>query len=155
MFNKKGWIRSDNMADKKCPFGLPITNGCKCAGSSVFNMVNIESVPEDKKEKIKTMNKRILVFYGGQQKCVFANNIMEKYGSVNCNFDDTAAGMGEFPTIEGSPLYTQTFGGMGLDGLHAAPIGFYADNLVSRNLFEGLFSLVSRLTKKLPFFKSS
>jgi hypothetical protein len=60
---------------------------------------------------------------------------------VNCDFGDAAAGLGA-PAFTGSPLYSQTFSGIGLDGLYAFPMGFYADNNESRNLFQGLFSLL-------------
>jgi len=45
-------------------------------------------------------------------------------------------------SFRGSPLYPQTFHGIGLDGLYGYPLGFYADNNESRNLFFGLFSML-------------
>jgi hypothetical protein len=66
---------------------------------------------------------------------------MENNDAVNCDFGDSAAGM-HSPAFIGSPLYAQSFAGHGLDGLYAFPLGFYTDNSASRNLFQGLFSLV-------------
>lgn len=134
------WIKSDK-GEKRCPFGLPITEGCKCAGSSVLHMCPLESIYDDKKQLVEKANKRVYIYYKTNCRCIYAVNIMENENTVNCDQDDVAAGM-QMKAIEGSPIYAQSFGGIGLDGLYAFPLGFYADNNESRNLFQGLFSLV-------------
>jgi len=136
---KCAWIRTNK--DKKCPFGLPITLGCKNAGESIAHMCPLEAVPEEKRERTALANKRVYIHGKTGQRCLYAKNIMEKQNAVNCNFSDVGEGMG-VPAFEGSPLYAQTFSGIGLDGLYAFPLGFYADNNESRNLFQGLFSLL-------------
>lgn len=139
--HKCAWIRTDKGAEKKCPFGLPITLACNNAGKSIAHMCPLEAVQEDKQERTALANKRVYIHQKTGERCLYAKNIMEKQDAVNCNFSDVGEGMGG-PALEGSPLYAQTFSGIGLDGLYAFPLGFYADNNESRNLFQGLFSLL-------------
>lgn len=136
---KCAFIRSDNK--NSCPFGLPITAACHNAGNSVSHMCPISMVEETKGEVVKTANLRVYIYYKTGDRCMYAANIMDGQNVVNCNMGDSAAGM-HSPAMSGSPLYTQNFAGVGLDGLYAYPLGFYADNNQSRNLFEGLFSLI-------------
>lgn len=142
IMKKRCWIRSDNdQGQGSCPFGLPVTEACKYAGNSVTHMCPLEMMPEEKSEPIEKANKRVYLYYKTGDRCIYASNIVDANNVVNCDFGDTAAGMNT-PAFSGSPLYPQTFSGIGLDGLYAFPLGFYADNNESRNLFQGLFSLV-------------
>lgn len=146
---KCAWIRSDKDAGEgTCPFGLPITEACKNAGNSVTHMCPLETISKEKQETIEKANKRVYLYYKTSSRCIYASAIISNHNVVNCDFGDTAAGMGS-PTFIGSPLYPQTFSGIGLDGLYAFPLGFYADNNESRNLFQGLFSLVGSETYEL------
>jgi hypothetical protein len=135
------YIRTDKDGEKRCPFGLPITAACENAGESVTHMYPLSGVPEDRQEQVEKANKRVYIHGKSGERCEYAANIMKEMGAVNCNFGDHAQGI-KPAAIEGSPLYPQTFAGIGLDGLYAFPLGFYADNNESRNLFHGLFSLV-------------
>lgn len=137
---KCAFVRSEKSGNS-CPFGLPITQACENAGNSVSRMCPLSMIEENKKELIKMANARVYVYYKTGARCLYAANIMKNQEATNCDFGDSAAGM-HAPQMMGSPLYTQTFAGVGLDGLYAYPLGFYADNNQSRNLFEGLFSLV-------------
>lgn len=137
---KTCWIRGADKA-KRCPFGLPITLACGNAGESVTHMCPLESLPEANRERVGLANRRVYIYHKSGQRCLYAVDIMEAARAVNCDFGDAAAGMGG-QAFTGSPLYTQTFSGIGLDGLYAFPMGFYADNNESRNLFQGLFSLL-------------
>jgi hypothetical protein len=139
---KQSFIRSDKLEHKsKCPFGLPITDACHHAGDSVSRMCPLEMLESEKVDLVKKTNSRVYIYYKNGQRCIYAKNIMEDHDNVNCDFGDTAQGMNT-PAISGSPIYAQTFAGVGLDGLYAFPLGFYADNNESRNLSQGLFSLV-------------
>ena len=139
---KQSFIRSDKLEhESKCPFGLPITGACHRAGESVTRMCPLDMVEEEKMDLIKKANRRVYIYYKSGERCIYAKNIMEDHGNVNCDFGDTGQGMNT-PAISGSPIYAQTFAGVGLDALYAFPLGFYADNNESRNLFQGLFSLV-------------
>jgi hypothetical protein len=137
---KDCWIRSKS-SGKRCPFGLPITLACHNAGESVTHMCPLEGLPEDKRQRVEQANRRVYLYHRSGQRCLYGVNIMDQAQAVNCDFGDVGAGMGG-ATFTGSPLYAQTFSGIGLDGLYAFPMGFYADNNESRNLFQGLFSLL-------------
>jgi len=142
MIKKKAWIRSDKeVLSRRCPFGLPITEACQYAGASVTHMCPLEAVSDRQREQVEKANQRVYIYHKDGNRCIYAANVIEKLKAVNCDFGDTAQGM-HAPAISGSPLYAQTFSGIGLDGLYAFPLGFYADNNESRNLFTGLFSLV-------------
>ena len=144
MINKKSWIKSDKESgDKQCPFGLPIIDGCKNAGSSVSRMCPLKFVSDKQKERVSKANKRVYIYYKDNEPCIYAANIIENLNSVNCNFGDTAQGM-HMKALEGSPLYAQTFG-LGTEGLYSFPLGMYGGSDESRNLFQGLFSLVGGL----------
>lgn len=145
---KCAFVRSDVNNDKKCPFGLPITTACEHAGNSVTHMCPLPMVEADKQDVIKLANARVYIYYKTGERCIYAANIIENKQSVNCDFGDTAAGM-HGPPMMGSPLYAQTFAGVGLDALYSYPLGFYADNSASRNLFEGLFSLIGSLENEI------
>ena len=139
---KTSFIRSDKQSEnKRCPFGLPITEGCHYAGASVSNMCPLEFIPEEKRDRVVKANNRVYVYYKNDCRCIYSAGIINKSQSVNCNFGDTAQGM-HMPAMSGSPIYPQTFSGGGMDGLYGYPLGFYADNNESRNLFTGLFSLI-------------
>jgi len=137
---KRCWIRGEQKG-KKCPFGLPITLACQNAGDSVTHMCPLEGVPVDKQERVMLANRRVYLYHKADQRCLYAVNVMDEAQAVNCDFGDVGQGMGG-AAFSGSPLYAQTFSGVGLDGLYAFPMGFYADNNESRNLFQGLFSLL-------------
>lgn len=139
---KCAFIRSDKDGHKRCPFGLPIDQACKNAGDSVRNMMPLEAVDEEKREKTEKANKRVYVYTRTNKRCPYAAAIVDKMDAVNCNYGDHAEGTPMTHALIGSPLYPQTFSGIGLEGLHAFPLGFYADNNTSRNLFTGIFSLV-------------
>lgn len=140
MAKKCAFIRSDEGDHKRCPFGLPIDKACKHVGDSVQNMMPLEET--DKPEKVKKANQRVYLYSRTNKTCPFAANIIDDMDSVNCNYGDHAAGAPLGTALIGSPLYPQTFSGIGMDGLYAFPMGFYADNNTSRNLFTGIFSLV-------------
>ncbi len=137
---KTCWIRGADKS-KRCPFGLPITLACNNAGDSVTHMCPLESVPEEKRERVALADRRVYLYHKTGHRCLYAVNVMDEAQAVNCDFGDVGQGM-QGPAFAGSPLYTQTFSGVGLDGLYAFPMGFYADNNESRNLFQGLFSLL-------------
>jgi hypothetical protein len=137
---KRCWIRGEDKG-KKCPFGLPIALACQHAGESVTHMCPLEALPGNKRERVALANRRVYMYHKNDQRCLYAVNVFDEAKAVNCDFGDVAQGMGG-PAFSGSALYTQTFSGVGLDGLYAFPMGYYADNNESRNLFQGLFSLL-------------
>ena len=133
-------IRDNKLRD--CQFGLPISDACKCAGDSVDRMAPLSAVKDgEHKERLKKANALVYIHHKTGKKCRFADKILEKFEKVDCDFGDTGQGQKSVP-YRGSPLYPQTFTGIGLDGLYGYPLGFYADNNESRNLFFGLFSFL-------------
>lgn len=135
--SKNAIIRGDEIT--RCPFGLPIPNACKNAGDSVSRMAPTENHKGD--EKLSKANRIIYAYYKTCKECPYADKILEAHDKVDCDFGDTAQGQ-KSTSFTGSPIYPQTFTGVGLNGMHGFPLGFYADNNESRNLFFGLFSLL-------------
>lgn len=142
---KCAFIRSNRGGENQCPFGLDIPVSCKYAGDSIKNMAPLEIVKESEHNQVKKTNKRIYLYTRTDTKCSFAAEILDNFDAVDCNYGDTAEGVGMPNALVGSPLYPQNFSGIGLDGLYAFPMGYYADNNASRNLFTGLFSLVGEV----------
>jgi len=152
---KKADIRGKRIAE--CPFGLAITKACKCTGDAVTRMIPVNGMEddqnfndavdlEDKKEDIIKDNKMVHYKHKSGKKCIYADTIMEDFDKVNCNFGDTGAGT-DTAAFTGSPLYTSMFSGHGTNGIFSFPLGYYADNNESRNLFYGLFSLLGEDTQ--------
>ena len=44
--------------------------------------------------------------------------------------------------ILGAPFYSKVYNNIGLDGIYSYPLGYYADNNISRNLYYGMYSLM-------------
>jgi len=122
-----------------CPFSLPIPAACKCAGGSVHRMAPVE---EGDKATEKA-HRLVYAYHKECRECVYADKILEKHEKVDCNYGDTGEGKKSLP-YAGSPLYPSNFVGIGLDGITGYPLGYYADNNESRNLFFGLFSYLGR-----------
>ena len=137
-FKKLAVIRDQKI--KPCPFGLPVISACQYAGDSVHKMAPLDSV-KGKQEKLNKANALVYIYHKTGKRCVFADKILENHKKVDCDFGDTGQGQPHVP-YRGSPLYPNTFSGIGLDGLYGYPLGFYADNNESRNLFFGLFSFL-------------
>jgi len=127
---------------RNCPFGLEIPEACQHAGAAIGRMAPVDIGDTDaKKSQIKKANALVYVYHKNGKRCPFADKILTEYGKVDCDFGDTGQGQKSVP-YSGSPLYPQTFSGIGLDGLYGYPLGYYADNNESRNLFFGLFSFL-------------
>ena len=126
-------IRGEGVRD--CPFGLEIPLGCSNVGEAIHRMA-----PTDGKEAIGKANRLVYAYHKSCKECPFAAKIIEG-GKVDCNFGDTAAGK-KTPAFTGSPLYPNTFSGVGLDSLYGFPLSLYSDNNEARNMFFGLFSFL-------------
>lgn len=127
---------------RSCPFGLPIIEGCQCAGDSVHRMAPIGTVKgKEQLERIKKANSLVYIHYKTGKRCLYADKVLEKFKKVDCDHGDTGQGQNSVP-YRGSPLYPRTFSGIGLDGIYGYPLGMYSDNNESRNIFFGLFSFL-------------
>lgn len=134
-------IRGDGLRD--CPFGLDIPNACESVGAAINRMAPLINAEDS--EKLTKANKLVYLYHKENKKCPFAAKILDNYNKVDCDYGDTAQGYGD-PSWQGSPLYIQTFNGLDASGLNSQPLGFYAQNDPSRNMFFGLFSLLGNNT---------
>ena len=137
---KTAYIRDNK--NRFCPFGLPITDACKCVGKAVFKMAPLDAAKDDEqKERIKKANSLVYVYEKTGKRCTFADKVLDGFKKTDCDWADTGQGQKSVP-FRGSPLYPQTFSGVNLSGLYGYPLGYYSDNNESRNLFFGLFSFL-------------
>lgn len=135
-------IRDDE--NTPCPFGLPITFGCRNAGNVIDKMFPIEKLgihaTEEEKKKVAAANARLLTWAvmsstETPQQCKYAANLFPKKKKVDCDWNDTAAGQSSEGTLLGSPFYSQVFSGIGLDGMFSYPLGYLADSPLSRQVY--------------------
>lgn len=137
--SKIATIRGEGV--RSCPFGLPMTEACENAGDAIHRLTPLKEVSKDKREEMDRTNKIVYAYHKEGKRCPYADDILKEHNKVNCDFGAIGEGV-RSPPITGSPLYPTTFRGVGLDSLYSKPLGFYADNEASRNLFLGLFSIL-------------
>lgn len=131
-----------------CPFGLNIIDGCKHAGNSIKRMAPLdEKNSKEENQKLSDVNKLVYAYQKENKPCIYADKILENNNKVDCDYGDNGQGLHSID-FRASPLYSQTFHGLMLDGLYGFPLGFYADNQQSRNLFLGLYSLLGSNTRE-------
>lgn len=160
--NKCAYIRSNEI--KGCPFGLPIADGCKCAGEAIDRLCPLESVKPDEgeykdsvdeekeKSRLAKLNRKVFFYTQEGKPCKYAINIVRDKNMVNCNWGDTAEGW-KIPTFEGSPFYPKIQTGS-FTGLYSAPITFfYSLDMLYRNYPYGLFSYYGSLSNFFDFHK--
>ena len=140
LIEKEATIRGE--AVRECPFGLPIPEACANVGEAINRMA-----PSEENKQIIKANRIVYAYHKTCKQCPYTDKILSEHKKVDCNFGDTAAGQ-KSVSFRGSPIYPSTFYGVGLDGLYGYPLGYYADNAESRNLFFGLFSLLGFNTTK-------
>lgn len=143
-------IRSNE--DSKCPFGLSIPFACENVGDLIYNMspddVLGENASSEDLQDIFDANKRLFRWSHPKKRCPFADKIIKVKGKVNCSWDSNSQGIRqEFP-IKSAPFYSKVYNNTSFDGLFSYPIGFYADNNMSRNLYYGIFSLIGNDNRK-------
>src|SRR5574337_1064434 len=133
---------------RPCPFSLSIPSACKHAGNSVSRMAPLdEKNAKEDNSKLADANKLIYAYQKENKSCIYADKILENNDKVDCDYGDNGQGL-HGANFRASPLYPQTFHGLMLDGLYGFPLGFYADNQESRNLFLGLYSLLGHNTRE-------
>jgi hypothetical protein len=135
-----------------CPFGLPITDGCKVAGgtiggsgkSAIMEMHPLEA-SESKEEaaEIADNNLEIMLMVEEHSRCPFADMVFEEKESVDCKYDPKqstipAGNVG----LNGSPLYPHIMIGNMPEAQYGYPLDYYSDNNESRNVYYGIYSLV-------------
>lgn len=149
-------LRSD--IDNVCPFGLSITTDCQNAGNSVFDMEMIVGNSKDNARSIINSNRKILAQNSENKQCIYAMHLFEKHPNiVDCNATDTAAGISNTTTFNGSPYYSQIGEGLGMGGLYNYPLDNQSDGFGQRNLYYGISQWAqrkNRLFLRKSFFKS-
>ena len=96
----------------KCPYGLNIIESCKDVGDAILTMTPIS----ESEEPERTIKKNLIIYHTQKldERCPFANEILEKFKKVDCSWGDTAAGEG-IQYLTPSPLYPRTFIGDGIE----------------------------------------
>lgn len=125
---------------KPCPFSLPITEGCKCVGNSVFAMKRITA--NSTKEE-KEFNYQVFLTMDDEDKapCPFADLIMDKKVAVDCKWNpETHQKMSGNAFVSGSPIYPNLYIGNS-KSYQSYPIGNYGDDNI-RTIYYGLVGLV-------------
>lgn len=136
----------------KCPFGLPILDGCLSAGGcpsdskkSAISYMNPLNAAKDSNqmEEIISENLDQLIMVEEPAKCPFADRIFENKNSVDCKFTGKQNVMpaGNLP-LSGSPMYPQMMIGNMPQAQYGYPLEYYSDNNESRNIYYGIHSLI-------------
>jgi len=106
-------IRGDTIAG--CPYGLKTIHACKDVGDIILTMAPLNNYDDKKlKQRAIITNRTIYHTQKTDERCPFANEIMDKFDKVDCSWGDTAAGEGT-GYLPASPLYPRTFIGNGLE----------------------------------------
>ena len=140
-------IRKNDM--DPCPFGLSIPFACSKAGDCIRKLAPEKALGDEAEDNEKSAlaraNRKMLSWCLMQgetpKRCVYAAKVFPDQRAVECNFEDTAPGVGEKASLVGAPFYSQIFSGIAMNGLYSYPIGYYADYNITRNLAYGLYSL--------------
>jgi len=117
-----------------CPYGFPIPFGCHHAGKLVQELKPATS-QDIANENIEALNKN-----APNEKCIYADKIIDKNNKVICKFPEEQSKI-EMPT--GSPLYYKPMSGTLMTGLMTFPLGYYNDNSLDRNYYYGYYSMES------------
>ena len=140
--------------ENQCPFGLPITFGCKNAGDHVDKMASFDvmgkEVSEEEKEMLAAANTKLLAWSllrssDKPSQCKYVGHILDHNDAVECNYNDSAPGQGPSQPLLQPPYYSKMFNGI-ITGLTTYPAGYLSDYNVSRNLYFGVYSLSGRLS---------
>lgn len=90
-----------------CPYALDIPAACSCVGGAIDLMTPTEGLKDDGKQAAN--NKVIYHTQKNGEQCKYANEILDKFGKVDCSYGDNAAGEGRTGYLPGSPLYPSIF----------------------------------------------
>lgn len=134
--------------ENSCPFGLSIPEGCAKAGDLITKMAPLsilgEDAEEDEIEAIKTANRKLFNWNNPNSRCPFAMKLMEEKKIVECSYGTATEGLPDTVPFA-APFYAKTYNDTSIDGINTAPIGYYADHDMSRNLFYGIWSWSSNI----------
>lgn len=132
-----------------CPFGLPITKGCKCAGgmadgtevSAISLMTPVYPDMEDSDEILKD-NLEALDQVIEPKICPYADHIYNKREKVDCKFDSNHPNFSSQQfSLNGSPEYPALTVGNSPSPGFGQPPHDYSDNN-NRTVYYGIYSLI-------------
>lgn len=115
-------IRSD--LTLKCPWELPITQGCCVAGEQIDQMY------KDPNQIQLSANILTMKNIKDPKKCKYA-------GAIDGDRVDCSAPSNQ-KMIQESPLYYRPMSGTGPEGMNTFPIGYYNDNVLDRGFYAGM-----------------
>jgi len=144
MIRKLAVIREND--DIRCPFLLPISQGCRSVGNAIDKMQAVnDDMSDEEQEKIKEQN---LIIWGQASepgRCKYAAHLFkQKPNFVDCNFGQIDAGVSPEVSFSGSPYYTQIGELFGIFGLYSYPLTYHTDGQEFRNLYYGLTGWATR-----------
>lgn len=135
---------------QKCPFGLPIPKGCRCAGGvangtevtaiSLMTEIDINSDDEDVlKDNLTALSQ---VEYPA--KCPYADRLFKDSNKVDCKYDGQNI---EFVSnqlpLNGSPEYPALIvGNSSIPGFSQPPEDYSDNNNNNRTVYYGIYSLI-------------
>lgn len=103
-------IREDGAT--KCPYGLSIISACSSAGNSVSQMQPLNGIDTSKTDEVIQNNKYTHLTQKSDQRCIYANEILEKFNKVDCSFGSGKSDLGT-EYLSPSSLYPKIFIGEG------------------------------------------
>lgn len=127
MLKRLAVLRGNSMV-RPCPFGLPL-NGltpCKTAGNTVLDMNPIMEIVAQSRYDETLLNNSLYEARTYDQRCIFADKIMEDDSAVACDWGEGGAGHTDFPMAPNSN-YTSILNGTGYLGFDSRPMS--NDNL--------------------------
>jgi len=133
---------------QKCPLGLPIPSGCKCAGGiakgtdvAAIKLMTPIDWDSDETEDLLEDNLEALSQVQDPKECPYADRIFDS-NKVDCKFSETNSDFvsNQFP-LNGSPEYPSlTIGNSSTPGFGQPPHD-YSDNN-NRTVYYGIYSLI-------------
>jgi hypothetical protein len=130
----------------RCPFGLPINVGCKCAGGlagntevSAISLMNPLDLSDDEETTLNE-NIDILNEVSNPERCPFADKIFKN--KVDCKFSYNTNFVSNQIPINGSPEYPSLMVGNNSVPGFGHPTHEYSDNN-NAQIYYGLISLVN------------
>lgn len=126
---------------QNCPFGLPIPDGCKSAGNSIFKMIPVE---KDEEEKHSEYNYRVYLadLEENEGPCPYADLVLDKKNAVDCSYNEQInAKNSTNVALQPSPIYPHLYVGNTTRSLQSYPLPYYSDDNI-RTVYYGLISLL-------------
>lgn len=136
---------------KMCPFGLPVTYGCKCAGglteegSAAISLMKPVTKIKDEDLAIEVIegNWELLDLVEKSSRCPYADAIIDDGSAVDCKYNEDSSILpaGNI-SFSGSPYYPHLYVGNTEKPGYGYPLEYSSDDNESRTIYQGLYSLI-------------